>query len=342
MGTLLTLLHISDLHIGDIDRAHGSLDAVHYEWWRANALFDGFLGHSHRALRHVVERYNALRGHDDSTHVVMTGDLTAMGAPNQLQAGRKFLTQRFEPEPGNSIGLKAPGTIDRSIPGNHDHWPGRWRLHGMPQILGAPTDELAGTFPRAPWKQVLSVELQDRVLHVVLVGINSDDEVWPWGPSRWFARGRFPRQIRLSAELFGPPERDEIRVLLVHHTRHVDGYTTGICEQSRHALEGLVADHDVAVILTGHLHEPRARMIGSCPEVCAGTTTQLDEPPMSWNISDRQMTRFRDNTLCVHRIAETHDGELEWQVTFERRRETGFVPITMPAIAPFRVWPRGQ
>lgn len=73
MATLLTLLHISDLHIGDIDLAHGSLDAVHYEWWRRQSSLDGFLGHRHRALEDVAQRYRDLRRLNPSTFVVMTG-----------------------------------------------------------------------------------------------------------------------------------------------------------------------------------------------------------------------------------------------------------------------------
>lgn len=264
-----------------------------------------------------------------------------MGAVGQLDMGRKYLTERFEAEPGRMVGLRARDAMDRSIPGNHDHWPGSW-LGQVPQILGAPSARLRDTFRETPWKQELLMELGGHPVRMVLVGINSDDEVWPWGPSRLFARGRFQRQVEQAARLFGLPHRDEVRVLLVHHTRHVDGFATSICRRSRDALEQLIAECDVATVLTGHLHEPRASTIGTCPEICAGTTTQLDEPPSSWNISDAEMSRFRDNTLCVHQIAETADGGIEWHTAFERRRETGFVRVALPAMPPFRVWPRAQ
>jgi 3',5'-cyclic AMP phosphodiesterase CpdA len=333
MATLLTLLHISDLHIGDINRASGSLDAEHYEWWRQSAIWDGYLGHRHRALQDVVTTYRALRDADPYTHVVMTGDLTAMGARTQLEAGRRFLTERFEPERGRRVGLGIPDALDRCIPGNHDHWPGH------PGILGPPTDEFDRTFPRTPWRRELEFEFDGRTLRVVLVGINSDAEVWCWGASRLLARGHCVDQLEQAATAFGKPATDEVRVLLLHHTRHASGYPTGLGRRSREVLERVVEEHDVAVVLTGHLHEPHARTFGPSVEICAGTTTQLDEPPIAWHVTDDEMRRFRDNTLCVHRLVES-DTAVLWHVEFHRRIETGFVPASIPSIAPFVVWPR--
>lgn len=74
--------------------------------------------------------------------------------------------------------------------------------------------------------------------------------------------------------------------------------------------------------------------------VCAGTTTQRDEPPASWNLSLAELERFRFNTLAVHRVEADPLGELYWTVQFELRGETGFRPVNEPNIPPIKVWPR--
>ena len=57
MQTLLTMLHISDLHIGLLDpgRAGQAFDAAVQDWWKRNQLFDGYLGHSGQALHQLAQ-----------------------------------------------------------------------------------------------------------------------------------------------------------------------------------------------------------------------------------------------------------------------------------------------
>lgn len=78
---ILTILHASDLHIGEIDPLTGNasyspaLTALlsNLTW------FDGVLGHHGRGLEHLAAFLQQLRGAGENPLVLVSGDLTRVG-----------------------------------------------------------------------------------------------------------------------------------------------------------------------------------------------------------------------------------------------------------------------
>lgn len=126
--SLMTLLHISDLHIGDLrpDSWDNVLDAEALDWWKATRIY-GYLGHTSRALRQLAALYDDLSS-TERVHVVITGDLTTTGSAAQYFTARTYLEDALrDPRTNTSLGLaiKRRGGTYSIVPGNHDHWPGR-------------------------------------------------------------------------------------------------------------------------------------------------------------------------------------------------------------------------
>lgn len=332
--TLATLFHISDLHVGDVDwegalRGDERLEPSYEDWWRHWSMFDGYFGHDHRALAHVVDALIELQLTAVNPLVVFTGDLTACGRAPQFLMGATFLGSQVVLEQRNLLGLKQASALARAVPGNHDGWPGSTRILG-PRSLAI--ESLFGACPR-----VQRVPLGDgRTLVFILIDTEANVDVW--GLNRFAARGEFHDQLtRAGGHLTGDPAR-EVRVLVLHHTRLTNArFSERICPRTAAELEAFIADHHVAVLLTGHVHEP---LVGARPvegkrraslEFCAGTTSQRPEPPRRWRLSERRHARrSRHNTLMVHRVAEADDGSLHWFADVQIRGDDGFASIAAP------------
>lgn len=329
---MATVFHISDLHVGDVDwegalRGDERLEPAYEDWWRHWSLFDGYFGHDHRALTHVVDALIELQFAAANPIVVFTGDLTACGRAPQFLMGATFLGSQVVLEQHNLLGLKQASALTRAVPGNHDGWPGSARILG-PRSLAI--EALFGACPR-----VQRVPL-DGGRTLVFIQIDTEANVAPWGLNRLAARGEFHEQLARAAGLLtGDPER-EIRVLVLHHTRLTNArFSERICARTAAALEAFIAEHHVAVLLTGHVHEP---LIDARPvdgqarvslEFCAGTTAQRPEPPRRWRLSERRHAgRSRHNTLIVHRVAEADDGSLHWSADVQVHGDDGFASIT--------------
>ena len=346
---LATFVHASDVHFGDLDRDTGSatLDAKAEDWWRSHRVFDGFLGHSYDALVHLADFFARLRD-EENARLIVTGDLTTCGAPSQFDLARDYFEGHLEIDPGNPVGLQEKTARSLTIPGNHDHWPGK-RV-----IWGQPSAGLQQHFPTLP----IAVERISLGRHreLVFAGIDSDADVRPTfpGPCRLFARGKFVSQLRTLEATLGPPVASEVRVLLLHHSRSQRSYATGMVRGSRRALDTLVARRDVCVLLSGHVHVPRGERFtvsdrdGGAHEVMearAGTTLQRDELPLDWvaagSSKDDERDRLPPNTLLVHRLVEV-DARIEWRThCYRRSRTRGFVDEgPLDALAPLVVWPR--
>jgi hypothetical protein len=193
---LLTLLHISDLHIGDIDPTSGDnvLNAAALAWWQAHRAFDGYLGHTSRALSQLQDLYLDLVERKPF-HVVVTGDLTTTGSAAQYSTVIAYLERHlFDPSTKTSIGLRLGKTGYTAIPGNHDHWPGApcTLVRPFTCMLGGPTAAFGATFPVRPIGYVPIDLGKGRTL--ALYGIDSDDGVQPDSFSRFSARGSFAAQ----------------------------------------------------------------------------------------------------------------------------------------------------
>jgi hypothetical protein len=212
------------------------------------------------------------------------------------------------------------------------------------------------------------------------LAVNTDADINGWTPERVLARGSFVSQLRrLEEELprILPPDRDEVRVLLLHHSlaytadvrapkpstllgrlgrwwyRRLGFRDLEINLPSRRRLLRLLTRFDIPVILTGHTHTPMVQCFGApVPgrardfdflEACCGTTTQANKVPPHWPavLGDRELD---PNSLVVHQLL--WDGHtVTWRAeVFGRTPFGGFGPAQdvngRPAIAELPVWPR--
>src|SRR5262249_15561786 len=141
-------VQISDLHFGDID-PRGKLK--HPWWlrklWKRLPLLSGLVGHEFQALLDLSECFARMRGWDPAPHLIVTGDLTSLGKDGQFRTVEHFICDQLPSPPfTEGIGLKLnnnwlrdamqgrrEGYPHQVIPGNHDHWPGRYFMLGPPR-----------------------------------------------------------------------------------------------------------------------------------------------------------------------------------------------------------------
>src|SRR5690242_9570069 len=86
-------MHISDLHIGELDPATGDADmGPVMQFMSANTpLLDGLLGHHARGLQDLQSFWNGLRAKDSNAEVIVSGDVTRWGGWNELNNANDFL-----------------------------------------------------------------------------------------------------------------------------------------------------------------------------------------------------------------------------------------------------------
>src|SRR2546425_275913 len=91
---LLTFIHISDLHIGDLDPE--TFDARAPRIWANSKRFDGLLGHSYRSLVRLEQFFNRIR-RDEKAQLIVTGDVTTVGSSAQFETVSNFLGSVLRP-----------------------------------------------------------------------------------------------------------------------------------------------------------------------------------------------------------------------------------------------------
>ncbi|MGD2108663.1 MAG: metallophosphoesterase [Phycisphaerae bacterium] len=336
---LVTFVQVSDLHIGEIDPTSRSsrLDALDPRHYRLCKFFRGLLGHHYRALEHLSDFYERLKEQEDA-QLIVSGDLTSYGHADQFAASQDFLEDGLKYWRGN-VCLRVPDWDRYTVPGNHDHWPGR------PTVFGRPPAALAQTVH--PTSFVTPFQLSGG-LCLRLIGINTDSEVRPFGYWRLLAIGSFADQLAEAQQDLAAPVDGEIRVMLLHHSRLYGGrrYMRPLmmCEQSRHLLDQFLAAEDVRVLLCGHVHAPSVRQYAaqspagqSVPvlECRCGTTMQRDEAPLQWKKWCKWT--FEPNTLLVHRL-HRGDGHIVWKTESYLRGNRGFklhVEYQPPFLVPY-------
>lgn len=310
---LLTLLHISDLHLGELAPGSGDhpLDAKTLVYWRLNRQFDGYLGHTWRALcalsglSYELEETHPTR----PLHVVVSGDLTTMGTGSQFATALKFLQGNLKHTGNVQIGLGLNPSELTIVPGNHDHWPGRRFM------LGQPTSNFSSVFNLPFPKSNVRISLGNGLCTLVLAQIDSDAEVGTWSKDRLLARGSFVQQCWTLGTFLGPPEPNELRALIVHHStieRGDPSLTLKINSVSLNALKTLVAYTGIKIVLTGHWHFSDFQAPSSLSpspdilEARCGTTTVRDY------FAGKALYR---NSALVHRLSS--DGtRIHWITEF--------------------------
>jgi hypothetical protein len=355
---------ISDLHFGDVDPR----GVLRHPWWlrllwKRYPLLSGLVGHDHLALGDLAKTFRDWRTSGRTPDLLVTGDLTSLGRSGQFDLAAAFLCNQLPPPFERGIGLQTGGGLPAPqwlaaamggtragcphhvIPGNHDHWPGRYYM------LGPVGRRMRGWAPHLPYQHVPAGPPRPPV-RIRFLALNTDAEVGAWGRDRLLARGRFVRQVEhldreLRQKLPGEPDPDEIRVLLAHHSlayraaappattwfgrarralwgsRHRPALE--IDPRSRLALEQLLADFDIRVLLTGHTHTVDVRVHvclrpgGGKPfrflEACCGTSSQLAHAP-----ADRPGVegRIAAHTFLLHHLFRDGRGVVWRTETWER------------------------
>lgn len=345
---LATFVHVSDLHFGHLDPV--SLNAKAPGLWAKHSGFDGLLGHSYDSLRKLEKFFRKMR-RTEKARLIVTGDLTTVGHPDQFAMATAFLGGVLRFSRGRAIGLRATDWTKRGVPGNHDHWPGH------AGIWGGPTAGLAATFPTMPYVNDPPLSLPSG--HKLrFMGIDTDADVYTKGTDRFLARGSFTSQLSSLAAMLNIPTANEIRVLCLHHSQEKRGVELEMNALSRDALNDFIVDHDIAVLLCGHIHTPALvksftathLSLGTSAdflEARCGTTTQTSTLPYTWRtILGRRPRRVnrRPNSLLVHRLV-LEGTDVCWHTEYYEEKPGDFI---VPAPVPpgilindrVKVWPR--
>jgi 3',5'-cyclic AMP phosphodiesterase CpdA len=286
-----------------------------------------------RALAAFVNRHAAANPHEPPI-VLITGDLTNCGSHAEMDLVRQYLDGGASFGNHVPVGLAPTEWRRYAVLGNHDHWAGQmWPAHPAPNTpkCGLLWPSVHATVPLnaggdgAPRK------------YIRFIGIDTDADTGR--AQRAFALGAFCSQLeklRRHPALAASRPPGEIRVLCMHHALYYERTPyLSILPPSRKMLREFLADYEISVILSGHIHETvfaniRSRDRTPCwrtLESSCGTTTRDIRP------FRRAMKSFGVaymNQLVVHTVEES-GGRLTWRAEDHHYREgRGFVSSVIP------------
>lgn len=335
---LMTLLQVSDLHIGPIDPAGTGNATVLPAVGKALSSVphaDGLIGHGAGGLRDLaafVRRLPPMPGVPQQ--LLVTGDFTRCGALAELALANEYFRGALQlGATGTPVGLRSPRD-PLSVPGNHDQWGGR----NVP-LSGARKRFDSAPFARPfPQRDAIALPEGNRL---ELLQIDSDADVPPASLARVLARGHFRSQLAaLRAMLKAqPPRSDDLCVLVVHHSYSHVGSSLRMQHRSRVELLRLLRDFRIRLMLSGHTHVSDRFEIRDqdgtlvAHELCCGSTAQLDYLPPEWHaLLTRQAARYpKPNSLLLHRLVRESSGRLVWTARPHYRSHTlGFRDIGYP------------
>lgn len=318
---LLTLVHVSDLHIGQLDASGDNpLDSDSVEWWKHFRPFDGYLGHTHVALKQLVSLVDMLQGTEGpEVYVVVTGDLTTNGGTVELQNAEQYLRGQL----GTGVGLELQSHEYAAIAGNHDHWPGsacHWH-RAVTCMLGGPNAALSTFIPPMGGPVTISLAGGYRLR---LEGIDSEADVPPISAERVCAIGQCVSECNALDGRLPARSAGEIRVLLMHHSTIEDGPAgrSSLDATSRGIVGGIVLKHGFSMVLTGHKHRHAFRHPaenGGIREARCGSSTSRDYFDRSLPVVGSWRARLARNEVLVHRLWE-RSSHVEWDTEVWRRR----------------------
>lgn len=246
------LVQISDLHVGgEIENTRHR--PVPHQEGHNNYLCDGL----RLALRDVGDALDWPE--DRQLPIVVSGDLTQLGRPEDYELVRRFLHERTPWKEGE-WGLGATREGFRQVPGNHDHWAGT--VGPMPR-LDYNEELFPDEFPFHPWTMPV-LESADGRLRLELFGVDSCSGFRDDPGGKMFQKGSIhPEQFeKLREELAaskakaGDDEAKALRVLVCHHSLvgpswwkpcRMDG-------PSHRELLAIADELGVLAVLTGHTH----------------------------------------------------------------------------------------
>lgn len=322
MTSLATFLHISDLHIGEIDAETGDA-ANEPEVVRQFPLIptlQGLLGHHYRAANSLCELFALLKA-EENAKLIVTGDITRCGSLEEFNTAIELLEGGADFGWRGKHGLGSPDWRARSVPGNHDHWT------GQPSLLGRGTthSEFFPSFPQIGVK----IEVHNGVC-LRFICLDSDADNDPMATNRALARGAFETQLVEAEQVLDTASKREIRVVVLHHSRAHKGRVLSIRKETRALFDEFIWKHNIQVLLSGHLHTPLVDPIEIEAkgyrwrgfEARCGTSTARTTAPLKWNMR----LKSEPNFVLVHRISED-SGNLIWSTFPYLLGPTGFEPL---------------
>jgi predicted phosphohydrolase len=298
---MITLVHVSDLHIGEKLRWLGSFGPRSATRHPNN--LPSKRGHDERVARDLANEWRSIVNAQPSTTIVVTGDLTRSGKPLQFGIAHRYThAYCFDAIASLLIGLGAGGTRALTIPGNHDFWGGL--------LLGPVVfrNVLEGHFWPPPWIHVLA-EPTGKPLEVHLLAIDSCSGLRVLSPSQVRARGAIHQNQLAAADALIDAEnrkaearqRSVVRIVLVHHPPNT------LTQASRQAFEAWLGTHRIHAILTGHTHVPVCSWLPAatgCFELRCGTTLQAG----AYNM----LPGPKPNHFYLHTL-RWHSNQVHWQ-----------------------------
>jgi 3',5'-cyclic AMP phosphodiesterase CpdA len=285
--TTISIAHLSDPHLTTPrpagPRALAGKRLLSYLSWRQKRRFR----HRPEILEEVVADMRAAR----PDHVLVTGDLTHVGLPDECAEAEGWL-RRLGPADTISV---IPGNHDRLIDDDWSSTAGRWEAWFTSDDCAWKGARGSGCFP--------SVRRRG---HVMLIGLNSAVPTRPF-----FASGRVDREQRdaLARVLASAAAAGFFRLVFVHHSPLPDGHAWRKRLADAKSLFAILSNAGVELAVHGHGHEEDFREIDtpSGPMLVAGapSASQTGPNPAGWN---------------CYRITRLPGA---WQVRVERRRRNG-------------------
>lgn len=218
------IAHLTDAHLSALDdhswwRLRGKSRLGYLSWWRKRR---------HQLRRDVLDELCAAVAASRPDHIVVTGDLCQLGLADEIEAARAWLAALAE---------HAPLAL---VPGNHDCY----RADSRPLFEAAWHAYLrpdAATTPGFPSLR----EMAD----VVLIGLDSACPSPPWSAAGELGTAQLARLDSLLART-----RGRFRCVFLHHPPLPSQTSRRKALRDAPALAALLAEHQVELVLHGHLH----------------------------------------------------------------------------------------
>jgi 3',5'-cyclic AMP phosphodiesterase CpdA len=233
---IFTFVHLSDPHLfspGDV-RLREILN---------KRIYGYFSWYLHRGKEHRGEVLSALLADMRSfmpDHILVTGDLTHLGMPNEFLMAEKLL---------KSLGSPSKVMV---IPGNHDTyiktaWEQTFRLWSDYMASDADRHDIEET---GNGLDAVFPTLRVRK-GIALIGVSTAQPT-----AHFFATGSIGRMQlqRLENILIETRRRGLVRVVLIHHPPIPGAVSWRKRLTDQHAFQELIAQHGADLILYGHTH----------------------------------------------------------------------------------------
>lgn len=254
----LTIAHLSDVHLSPVSPVRpGALvgkRALGYLSWRLRRR----AAHRREIVDALVQDLETMA----PDQIVLTGDLTTLGLPEEFAAVRRWLDE---------LGSPANITV---VPGNHDRyaaepWDRTLALWAPYMLSDGDAPQPAEPFPSIRSRGPLA-----------MVGLSS---ALPTPP--FLAVGRLgARQLsRLGARLREAAQGGSFRVLLVHHPVAPGAVSWRKRLTDAAALRAILAASGVELVLHGHAHRSMVGHVptpaGPAPVIGAGSASLVPGSP---------------------------------------------------------------